>query len=103
MSDVPKSLEGNVITLRHVFGNTVEYSSYAHLKTASLRVKVGDHVKQGDMIAQVGDTGDTPVVHLHFQVNAGSDPFFSESIPFRLSGMRRNGSTQDPGRFVQSQ
>ncbi len=103
MSDVPASLEGNVVVIRHEVGGTVEYSSYAHLKTGSLKVKTGDHVKQGDQIAEVGDTGDTPVVHLHFQVNAGPDPFLSQSLPFRLSGMGRNGSTQDPGWFVQSQ
>ncbi len=102
-SNFPDSILGNVVIIRHQIGHIVEYSSYDHLRTGSVRVKVGDHVKAGDFIAEVGDTGDTTIVHLHFQVNAGPDPFFSPSLPFHLSGMDRNGSTQDPGWFVQSQ
>jgi murein DD-endopeptidase MepM/ murein hydrolase activator NlpD len=100
-SHFPESIEGNSVVLRHDVGGAVEYSSYAHLKTGSIKVKVGDHVKQGDVLAEVGDTGDTTVVHLHFQVNAGPDQFFSPSLPFHFSGMEHNGSTQDPGWFVQ--
>ena len=102
LADFPQNLLGNIIVLRHRAGETVEYSSYDHLKTGSARVKVGDHVKQGDVIAEVGDTGDTPVVHLHFEVNAGPDTLYSQSLPFRFSGMTRDGSTQDPGWFVES-
>ena len=68
----PDSLTGNVVTIRHQAGSTIEYSSYEHLKAGSIRVKRGDHVRQGDVIGEVGDTGDTPVVHLHFQINTGS-------------------------------
>jgi hypothetical protein len=102
LTDFPRNLLGNIIVLRHQVGETVEYSSYDHLKTGSARVKVGDHVRQGDVIGAVGDTGDTPVVHLHFEINAGPDALYSQSLPFRFSGMNHNGSTQDPGWFVES-
>jgi hypothetical protein len=96
----PGSSVGNHVVIRHEKDGVVEYSTYAHLKTASVRVKVGDRVTQGQPIAQVGDTGDTPVVHLHFQINAGPDIFGSRSLPFRFVDVTRTGSTRDPGYFV---
>ncbi len=72
---------GNLITIRHEANGAAEYSSYGHLKSGSVRVKVGDRVRQGEVIAEVGDTGDAAAVHLHFQVNAGPDAFTSKSLP----------------------
>jgi murein DD-endopeptidase MepM/ murein hydrolase activator NlpD len=76
---------GNLITIRHEANSTVEYTSYGHLKSGSVRVKVGDIVRQGQTIAEVGDTGDAAAVHLHFQVNAGPDAFTSKSLPAVLT------------------
>jgi murein DD-endopeptidase MepM/ murein hydrolase activator NlpD len=96
----PGSSVGNHVTIRHEKDGVVEYSTYAHLKTGSVRVKVGDRVVQGQVIAQVGDTGDTPVVHLHFQINAGPDILASRSLPFRFVDVTRTGATRDPGYFL---
>ncbi len=79
---------GNLIVIRHETAGVVEYSAYGHLRPGSVAVKVGDHVSQGQKIAEVGDTGDTPVVHLHFQVNAGPDPFFDRSLPVAFANLR---------------
>jgi murein DD-endopeptidase MepM/ murein hydrolase activator NlpD len=76
---------GNLITIRHEANSAVEYTSYGHLKAGSARVKVGDRVRQGQVIAEVGDTGDAAAVHLHFQVNAGPDAFTSKSLPAVLT------------------
>jgi hypothetical protein len=76
---------GNLVTIRHEANGVVEYSSYGHLKAGSVRVKLGDVVRQGQIIAQVGDTGDAAAVHLHFQINAGSDAFTSKSLPAILT------------------
>lgn len=97
---LPDSVSGNLIVIRHGNGTAVEYSSYGHLKAGSVRVKPGDQVKQGQTIAEVGDTGDTPVAHLHFQVNAGPDPFGSKSLPFDFVDTRPAGATRDPGYFI---
>lgn len=72
---------GNLVTIRHEANGAVEYTSYGHLKAGSVRVKAGDRVRQGQVIAEVGDTGDAAAVHLHFQVNAGPDAFTSKSLP----------------------
>ena len=39
---------------------------YAHCKT--LYVKQGDHVTQGQAIAEVGSTGNSTGPHLHFEI-----------------------------------
>ena len=45
----------------------------------------GDEVARGQVIGEVGDTGDSPAVHLHFQVMEGAA---MRSIPFRFAGVR---------------
>jgi hypothetical protein len=93
---------GNLIVIRHEAGGAVEYSAYGHLKPGSVAVKVGDHVTAGQKIAEVGDTGDTPVVHLHFQINAGPDPFFDRSLPVTFANLRA-ASGAELGRIVVAQ
>lgn len=58
---------GNSIVIQHAQGL---YSKVSHLKRASLKVKVGDIVKQGDIIALCGSSGRSPEPHLHFQLQA---------------------------------
>lgn len=45
-----------------------EFSQYCHLKEDSITVKVGDRVGQGRVIGRVGNTGNSWVPHLHFQL-----------------------------------
>lgn len=102
IEDFRGALAGNLVTIRHVgTDGTVEYSNYGHLKANSVRVKFGQKVKVGDVIGEVGDTGDSSAVHLHFQINEGQDAFFSRSKPFRFFDMKEAYEGQDPGIFVQ--
>jgi hypothetical protein len=39
---------------------------YAHLQKDSLHVAVGDHVRRGQVLAKLGNTGNTSGPHLHF-------------------------------------
>jgi hypothetical protein len=91
---------GNMVTLRHQKDGVVEYSSYGHLKAGSVRVKLGDRVAQGQLIGEVGDTGDSPAVHLHFQINAGPDPFTAKSLPFVFADVRNTRGDTELGRIV---
>src|SRR6202046_2584732 len=63
---------------------TGHYAAYAHLRPGSLKVKVGDTVKAGDVLAHLGNTGNSSEPHLHFQVCDA--PFFaaSEGLPFAI-------------------
>jgi murein DD-endopeptidase MepM/ murein hydrolase activator NlpD len=55
----------NFIVIKH---SNEEYSRYDHLSYSSSKVRVGEYVRPGKVIAQVGMTGFTYLPHLHFQV-----------------------------------
>jgi murein DD-endopeptidase MepM/ murein hydrolase activator NlpD len=60
------------------------YAAYAHLRPGTIKVKVGDTVHAGDVIAHLGNTGNSIEPHLHFQVcDAPSFPA-SEGLPFAI-------------------
>lgn len=55
---------GNTIVIKHADGL---YSKVSHLKKSSVKVKAGDFVRKGEIIAQCGNSGRSPEPHLHFQ------------------------------------
>jgi hypothetical protein len=61
--------DGNVIIIRHDEG---ESSMFNHLKQNSLKVKQDDKVKQGEVIAECGNSGAGPVPHVHYQFQKGA-------------------------------
>jgi murein DD-endopeptidase MepM/ murein hydrolase activator NlpD len=75
-------LTGNSIYIDHGMGL---FSQYAHM--SELRVKAGDHVKQGDIIGLVGTTGFSTGPHLHFTFWAHNVPvnpdLFFDTTPFQ--------------------
>lgn len=79
---VPITLEtvaGNHIILD--IGNGV-YAFYAHLQPGSLRVKVGDRVKAGQVLALLGNSGNSTEPHLHFHLIDRNSPLGGEGLPF---------------------
>ena len=65
---------GKIVILEHDGGYA---TVYAHNRVNA--VAVGDVVRQGDLIAQVGDTGAADSPHLHFEVrqdNVARNPLF---------------------------
>ena len=58
---------------------------YAHLQPGSIRVKVGDKVKTGQVLGLVGNTGNSSEPHLHFQLMNANSPLGSEGLPYTLS------------------
>jgi Peptidase family M23 len=63
------------------------YALYAHLQPGSIRVKVGDKVHKGQVIALVGNSGNAVGPHLHFHVGNeyrvnGGDFNGNEGLPF---------------------
>ena len=67
------------------------YALYAHLKTGSIKVKAGDRVSSGQVIALLGNSGNTDAPHLHFHVMSTPDPLRSDGLPFVLSSFRLDG------------
>ncbi len=60
---------GNLVLIRHKGGWV---TAYAHNK--ALKVKRGDRVKQGQVIAAVGRTGAVKTPQLHFELRKGATP-----------------------------
>jgi len=69
---------GNVVVIRH---SDDMYSLYAHL--SKIDVGVGDEIKMGDQIGEVGQSGVATGSHLHFEVRQGGDGtnYFSTQNP----------------------
>ena len=74
----PKATIGNYVVIRHEGG---EHSQYAHLKQGSVRVRAGDAVKRGQVIGQLGQSGNSTEPHLHFQLTDGPDVLYSRGLP----------------------
>jgi biotin carboxyl carrier protein len=66
---------GNFVIIRHDWGWHGEpvYTLYGHL--LEVFVQVGDHVRAGDLIAGVGNTGASSGPHLHFEIRVGEDDY----------------------------
>ena len=67
----------NGVYILHANG---EASWYLHTQKGSIRVKKGDNVKRGDVIAKVGNSGGSAQPHLHFTL---VDAFHAISVPWR--------------------
>lgn len=73
---------GNYISLALGGG---QFATYEHLRPGSLKVAEGDHVSAGQVIAEVGFTGDSTEPHLHFHVSDSPRPLEGEGMPYSLS------------------
>lgn len=83
------------ITMENVGGNSIvidlgdgQFAHYAHLKPGSVRVKPGDRVRRGQVVAQIGNSGDARWPHLHFQVTSGPAILASEGLPYLIDRYR---------------
>jgi len=91
------------ITLETVGGNHIivdighgRYALYAHLQPGSLKVKLGDHVKRGQALALVGNSGNSIEPHLHFQLTNGNSLLGSEGIPYALESFDTKPALDSP-------
>jgi hypothetical protein len=73
--------EGNHVIIDH--GNS-EYSVLAHLKLGSVKVKAGDKVVPGSMIGRCGNSGNSPVPHLHIHLQNTPVLFEGEGLPMQF-------------------
>src|SRR3954468_1428760 len=82
---------GNHVTIDHGNG---EYSLLAHLRQGSLRVKVGDSVKQGQVIGAVGLSGSAEEPHVHYELRSGPG-FDAEGVPSYFRDFVRHLGARD--------
>src|SRR5208282_5646237 len=74
-----QNVDGNHIVLD--LGNGV-FAFYAHLQRGSIEVSVGDHVKRGQVLGKLGNTGNTSAPHLHFHLMDGPSTLGSNGLPY---------------------
>ena len=72
---------GNLVVLLHSLPDMEEpvYTLYGHLST--VQVQVGQAVKGGEAIGEVGATGRAIGSHLHFEVRVGADHYVNTRNP----------------------
>jgi len=60
-----------------------------HMKTGSVKVNNGEKIESGDLLGNVGHSGNSTAPHLHFQLMDGPDPIIAKGIPccFREYGL----------------
>jgi len=75
-------IAGNYIVIKH---HDSEYSAIAHLVPHSIKVKKGDTVKQGQVIAKCGNSGNSSEPHIHFQLQTGKSFYMSAGLPIVFS------------------
>jgi hypothetical protein len=82
---------GNTIVLDLGSG---QFAYYCHLQPSSVRVKVGERVRRGQVIALIGDSGDAREPHLHFEIADSPQLLAGEGLPYLIDHFRvksRNG------------
>jgi hypothetical protein len=87
---VPGQLpDPKTMTLENVDGNHVvldlghnKYAFYAHLQKDSVLVKEGEHVKRGQELGLLGNTGNSSAPHLHFHLMDGTSVLGSSGLPY---------------------
>jgi murein DD-endopeptidase MepM/ murein hydrolase activator NlpD len=97
---VPINLEtvgGNylILDLRNGF-----FAFYAHLKPGSLRVNTGDKVHRGQVIASLGNSGNSDAPHLHFHVSDDNSPLGAEGVPYVLDSFVQQGILSSKSQLV---
>lgn len=94
---LPDRKPGDMSETRHAGGNQLtiriapeQFLVLCHLKPGSIAVSKGDSVRQGQVLAQVGNSGHTsePHLHIHLQDDPGD---IGEGIPMYFSNYLLNG------------
>lgn len=84
---------GNVVIVDH--GNN-EFGYYAHLRPFSVAVKAGAKVKAGEVLGEVGNSGDSAEPHLHFHVMTNADASSGDGIPVVFEGWKAQSYSRFP-------
>ena len=92
--------DGNIVIISHGNG---EASVFNHLKQNSLKVKMDDKVKQGDVIAECGNSGMglVPRVHYRLQRSAGV-PLPAQFVNYIANGKPVASGEPKRGQFVKN-
>jgi hypothetical protein len=90
------------VTLDNIAGNHIilqiaqnRFVTYAHLQKGSIKVRTGSHVHRGDVLALLGNSGNTTGAHLHLQVTDRNSVLQAQGVPFLLADFTYLGPGSD--------
>jgi len=102
-SDVAENVPGETTNLTTPSGNLViidhgngQFGYYAHLKPFTVAVKTGVRVRAGDILGEVGNSGDSPEPHLHFHVMNNADAAQADGIPLVFENWKAQSYSRFP-------
>jgi peptidase M23-like protein len=90
----PAHATGNHVVIDH--GNQ-EFSLLAHLQPRSVKVRVGQRVKAGDVLGSTGNSGNTSEPHLHVHLMNGPRMEDSDGLPMPFSDYLLDGKVIERG------
>lgn len=79
---------GNYVVIDHQNG---EFSLMAHMIPGSLKVRPGTAVQAGMELGRCGNTGNSTLPHIHWQVMDNVNPAVARGLPPRFATYLRNG------------
>jgi hypothetical protein len=98
------------ISIEQADGNSVvldlgnhRFALYAHLQPGKIRVHPGDQVHRGQVLALVGNTGNSLVPHLHFHVVTSPSPLAANGLPYEIDHFEVTASTPGTAAFDQAE
>jgi len=81
---------GNTIVIKHA---EKLYSKVSHIKKESFKVKKGEFIKKGKIIASCGNSGRSPQPHIHFQIQ--SEPYIgSKTLDYPIGNYILNENSK---------
>jgi len=70
------------------------YVYYAHMRSGSVAVKVGDHVTAGQILGDVGNTGNSTEPHLHMHIVDHPSFLASHGVPYEFDQFSASGAPE---------
>jgi hypothetical protein len=77
----PEDFAGNHVTVRIRPG---VFAEYGHLLQGSVQIRVGQHVRAGQQLGRLGNSGNTTAPHLHFGLIDRADAVVANALPFEI-------------------
>lgn len=76
---------GNFVVVEHVIKGINYLTLYAHLRKDSLTVTVGQKIVRGQIVGDVGSSGNSQIPHLHFGVYKAEGALYNPVDPWKGS------------------
>jgi murein DD-endopeptidase MepM/ murein hydrolase activator NlpD len=102
-----RDIATTIATADEYFGNYLildlgggKFAYYVHCIAGSFQVAEGDTVKEGDPLAQLGNSGNSDLPHLHFHIADSAVGWHAKGIPLVLKEYTKTGTFVEPGVFT---